>query len=154
MKSRLFSMPLHLAQAPLPASSHARQARTTTPSCPCPLRDSHTWISLASLSLCAACVQSFPGSPVSELELFYTTSHAQPKCHLPSEGFLSLPQYTGSVSPFWPHTVFYNSAFHSVVLRPATSASAGNLPEMQIPRSHPGSTESDTLGGGAQQLVF
>ena len=83
---------------------------------------------------------------MSELELFYTTSHAQPKCHLPSEGFLSLPQYTGSVSPFWPHTVFYNSAFHSVVLRPATSASAGNLLEMQIPRSHPGSTESDTLG--------
>ena len=50
--------------------------------------------------------------------------------------------------------MFYNSAFRSVVLRPAASVSAGNLLDMQIPRPHPGSTESDTLGGGAQQLVF
>ena len=91
---------------------------------------------------------------MSELEIFYTTSHAQPKRYFPSEGFLSLPQYTGSFSLFWAHTMFYNSAFHSVVLRPATSASAGNLLERQIPRPHPGSTESDTLGDGAQQLVF
>ena len=91
---------------------------------------------------------------MSELEIFYTTSHAQAKCHFLSKGFLSLPQYTGSFSPLWAHTVFYHSAFHSVVPGPAASALAGNLLEMQIPRPHPGSTESDTLGGGAQQPVF
>ena len=111
----------------------------------------HLNLPCISKSVCGLC-SVFPWITC-ELEIFYTTSHGQPKCHFPSEGFLSLPQYTG-VSLRLGLTLFYNSAFRSVVLRPAASVSAGNLLEMQIPRPHAGSTESDTLGGGAQQLVF
>lgn len=155
MKSKLFSVALHLAP--------------NSPARPCQARESSAepsptvragWATHApELALhLEVCTQHVFSLSLQHLWVSWRpsiqASMPNPNATFPMYVSFHCPRCTGSFSPLWAHTVFYNSAFYSVVPGPAASVSAGNLLEMQIVRLCPRPTESDTLGVGPINLCF